>query len=173
MKKKNVIGLAVAGCIACVLILIAWPRRAAPVANPGDADKDLPARVAACPRPALANLPQLAAGAAQNEVTNTPDAEPDAEPERLDEAALEPLRRAFVAPRFSEDPALPRERQTLLSNRLIVSPEKRSIPDAASGRQSPTPRGTTPFIVQFNTPVSDASQPPDRCRGPRARLLPK
>ena len=55
------------------------------------------------------------------------------------------------------NPTLPRER-TLLSNRLVVSPEKRSIPDAASGRQSPTPRGTTPFLVQFNTPVSDVTR---------------
>ncbi|MDD4442341.1 MAG: S8 family serine peptidase [Kiritimatiellae bacterium] len=158
MKKKNVVGLVVAGCVACALIFIAWPRRAAPAANPGDAANDLPARVAACPRAALANLPQLAAGAAQAVAATNSPAAPDAAPARLDEATLDPLRRAFVAPRFTEDPALPRERQTLLSNRLIVSPEKRSIPDAASGRQSPTPRGTTPFIVQFNTPVSDAAR---------------
>ncbi|HRR34078.1 MAG TPA: S8 family serine peptidase [Kiritimatiellia bacterium] len=157
MNQRTVVGLALAGCVACALLDLVWPRRHAPAVPAGDVAQDLPARVAACPRPSLASLPQLAAGAAQHAATNPPAA-PGAAPARLDEATLEPLRRAFVPPRFSEDPALPRERQTLLSNRLIVSPEQRSLPDAPSGRQSPTPRGTTPFIVLFNTPVSDAAR---------------
>ena len=76
----------------------------------------------------------------------------------LTEATLAPLRRAFTPPRFAESTDLPPGRQTLLSNRLLVSPEERSIPKAASAKQSPSPRGTTPFIVLFNTPVNDASR---------------
>jgi len=116
----------------------------------GDAGRHLSSRVAALPKPALTNLPKLAAAA--------PAVKPAPSTACLSEEALEPLRRAFVPLRFTEDPAIPRERQTLLSNRMIVSPERRTIPKAASGKQSPTPRGTTPFIVQFNKPVSEASR---------------
>jgi len=76
----------------------------------------------------------------------------------LAEITLEPLRRVFVPPRFTADTHLPRERQTLLSNRMLVSPEERFIPFAPSGKQSPTQRGTTPFIVQFAGPVNDAAR---------------
>ena len=76
----------------------------------------------------------------------------------LTEATLAPLRGAFTPPRFTERTDLPPGRQTLLSNRLLISPEARSIPKSASGKQSPTPRKTTPFIVLFNTPVTDASR---------------
>lgn len=161
MKKKTFVGLLVTGCIAAVLIFVAWPRRTVPDATSDNADKSLPSRLAACPHPTPAtdpSQPVTVEEAQQGNVTNAPADAPAAASARLDEATLEPLRRAFVAPRFSEDPTLPRERQTLLSNRLVVSPEKRSIPDAASGRQSPTPRGTTPFLVQFNTPVSDVTR---------------
>jgi subtilisin family serine protease len=156
MKRKAFVGLLVTGCLIAALIFVAWPRRTAPDAGPS-ADKNLSSRLATRPHPTPADLPQPATEAAQQgSATNTPVDAPAAASAHLDEATLEPLRRAFVAPRFSEDPALPRERQTLLSNRLVVSPEKRLIPEAASGRQNPTPRGTTPFLVQFNTPVSDA-----------------
>ena len=160
MKKKTFVGLLVTGCIAAVLIFVAWPRRTVPDATSDNADKSLSSRLAARSRPTSADSsqPVTVEEAQQGSVTNTPTDAPTATSAYLDEATLEPLRRAFVAPRFSEDPALPRERQTLLSNRLVVSPEKRSVPDAASGRQSPTPRGTTPFLVQFNTPVSDAAR---------------
>ena len=66
----------------------------------------------------------------------------------LAEATLAPLRQAFAPLRFAPDTRLPRERQILLSNRLIVVPEKRQIPAAASGAQSATRRNgmTTPRL---------------------------
>lgn len=129
-------------------------RRTAPAAPHPDAPaRTAAAPAAALPRPAMRRLPQLAAPAAGTATTHTAAAAAC-----LTEAELEPLRRAFKPPRFGADPSLPRERQTLLSNRLLVSPAERAVPRAASGAQSPTPRSTTPFLVLFNTPVTEASR---------------
>ena len=156
MKIKNLL-FACAGLLL-LAVLGFFLKRTADSRNSlrarGDAGLGLQARVAALPRPALTNLPRLAAAASA-----VPAAAPTrSTPACLNEETLEPLRRAFVPPRFTEDPGVPRERQTLLSNRLLISPEKRTLPQAASGRQAPTPRNTTPFIVQFNTPVTDVSR---------------
>ncbi len=117
----------------------------------GDAAVRLAERMAALPAPGMTNLPKLAS------VPGTPavvSATASFAGKVLDEAVLDHLRREFVPPRFTTDPALPREWQTLLSNRLLVSPAARVLPSRVSGRQSPTARNTTPFIVQFNRPVS-------------------
>jgi subtilisin family serine protease len=74
----------------------------------------------------------------------------------LSEDLLAPLRRAFTPPRFTEQLDLSPTRQTFLANRLLITPEARRIPPAASGQQAASPRNTTPFVVQFNTPVSEA-----------------
>ncbi len=123
-----------------------------------EANARLLANVQTQPRPALSGRPSL--GSATSAVS-TVSAAPQinaAAADCLGEATLAPLRRAFTPPRFTERTDLPPGRQTLLSNRLLVSPESQSIPKAASGKQSPSPRNTTPFIVQFNTPVNDASR---------------
>ncbi len=159
--KKYLVPLAFAGLILLSVVIGFWrarnTRHPNAVEQRGDVGlaQSLHARAAAQPKPSLAGLPKLtsATGATSAAaVTNT------AAPALLSEGTLEPLRRAFTPPRFTEDPSLPRERQALLSNRLIISPETRSFPKAPSGAQSPTSRKTTPFIVQFNTPVSDASR---------------
>ena len=156
MNKKTLLFIAPL-CLA-VLTLVVWktfPRSASPAgAASGDVGKDLQARVAALPKPALTNLPRLAPAATRVGAS----ASPAAKPAPLSEEMLAPLRRTFVPVRFTEDPRFPRGRQTLLSNRLLVSPEKRTFPQTASGVQSPTARNTTPFIVQFNTAVTDASR---------------
>ena len=156
MNKKTLLFLA-PFCLAGLTFFI-WKTLPRPASSAGtasgDIGKDLPARVAALPKPALTNLPQLTPAVTSTGATSVPATKPAP----LSEEVLAPLRRAFVPPRFTEDRRLPRERQTLLSNRLLVSPEKRDIPKAASGQQLPTPRNTTPFIVQFNTPVSDAAR---------------
>ncbi len=156
MNKKALLFI-VPVCLA-VLTVVVWKtflRSASPAgAASGDVGKDLQARVAALPKPALTNLPRLAPAATRVGAS----ASPAAKPAPLSEEMLAPLRRAFVPVRFTEDPKFPRGRQTLLSNRLLVSPEKRTFPQTASGVQSPTARNTTPFIVQFNTAVTDASR---------------
>ena len=151
-KKMKQVGASVCLAIFAAFAIFFSLRKEAPVSKAGDVGKDLPARVAAHPKPSLAHVPQVAEPVAADEAAASPT---NAAPARVPEAALEELRRAFTPPRFPEDPAIPRERQTLLSNRLLVSPEARSIPQAASGRQTPTPRGTTPFVVQLNVPVAD------------------
>ncbi|MFZ4396150.1 MAG: S8 family serine peptidase [Kiritimatiellia bacterium] len=76
----------------------------------------------------------------------------------LSEELLAPLRREFTPPRFAERHDVPPERQTFLANRLLISVETRSIPTAASGQQSASPRNTTPFVIQLNTPVGEDSR---------------
>jgi hypothetical protein len=162
MTKKAHFAVAATGFALLALFLMNKKTAPAPDLTPGDARKALPARMANPPKPALANLPSL--NGSEEQGTKNAEQETNAPPATantaglLSEETLEPLRRAFAPPRFTENPAVPHMRQTLLSNRLIVSPEARSIPQAASGQQSPTPRGTTPFIVQFNIPVSDAAR---------------
>jgi len=156
MKTKALLSGGV-GLLLLALVGLYLKNRSRPLDTPtprGDMGAGLPSRFAALQKPALSALPQLTG------VTSAPPpaAVAPVPPPCLSEETLEPLRRAFVPPRFTEDPAVPRNRQTLLSNRRLVSPEKRDIPKAASGKQSPSPRNTTPFIVQFNTPVSDASR---------------
>ncbi len=158
MKNKT---LLFAGACFLVLVLFGFlfTRKAdnPPIPRPrGDIGVDLQARVAAGPKPTLTHVPQLTP--ATSAAPAAAAAQPKPSSPTLTENDLEPLRRTFVPPHFTEDPTFPRERQTLLSNRLLISPEKRSIPKAASGKQSTTPRGTTPFIVQFNTAVTDASR---------------
>ncbi len=126
----------------------------------GEADARLLASVQTQPKPTLPRLPSLggvpsaapAAAAAATQKKSTPAAV------LLTEETLAPLRRAFTPPRFTERTDLPSGRQTLISNRLLISPEMRTLPNAVSGKQAPSPRDTTPFIVQFNTPVNDASR---------------
>jgi hypothetical protein len=72
----------------------------------------------------------------------------------LTEAELSPVRAAFASRRVIEAPDVPRERQILLCRRLVIAPEERSIPAAASGAQSASVRGTTPFLLQFSVPLS-------------------
>lgn len=115
---------------------------------------DLEERVTSQLPPVLKNLSNLPA----KSVTATNRPASGIQSRCLSEEVLLPLRRAFAPPRFTTDPNIPRDRQTLLSNRLLISPEKRSIPKAASGQQTPTARMTTPFIVQFNIPVSETAR---------------
>jgi subtilisin family serine protease len=129
----------------------------APEKPRGDMAQRLTERVATMPPPTMTNLPKLAGATVTTSIVpasaaSTPGAT------ILDEETLAPLRSRFTPPRFTTDPAVPRERQTLLSNRCFASGAGRSLPDKASGRQSPTARGTTPFIVQFNVPVSAATR---------------
>jgi hypothetical protein len=164
--NKKALQLGTVACLAAFAAFLFLRKESRTSGGPeaGDVGKDLPARAAVRPKPSLAHLPHLGGtatppsavqGPAQAGVPPAPARATDA---RIPEETLDTLRRAFTPPRFPEDPSVPRERQTLLSNRRLVSPETRSIPKAASGQQSPTPRGTTPFIVQLNTPVSDAAR---------------
>ena len=119
----------------------------------GDNGTLLQSRVHSQPRPSMSRQPALThAPAATSSNTLVKAAA------LLSEETLAPLRRDFVPLRFTEDPHLPRECQILLSNRLIVSPEKRDLPTAVSGVQSSTRRGTTPFIVQFSGGVDDSAR---------------
>ncbi len=128
------------------------PRRPAsePVRSPS------PEQVLSQPQPQMPHAPALAGSRPAPAAAPAPSA-PAGAP-LLSEEQLAPLRRSFVPPRFAAEPSLPRERQTLLSNRLLVTPAERILPHSASGRQTPSARNTTPFVVQFNTPVSDASR---------------
>ena len=125
------------------------------------AGQDLSALVATRPKPTLAHLPQtkvIAADAEDEAASAIPAASTNttnAASARIPEEELEALRLAFSPKRFPENASIPRERQVLLANRLLVNPEARSIPQTAAGQQMPTSRGTTPFIVQLNVPVSD------------------
>ena len=150
MNKKT-IQLSLVICLAAFAVFF-FLKKETQVAESGDVGKDLPARMAARPKPSLVHAPQMAAEPAADEVAASPT---NAASVRIPKEKLDELRRAFMPPRFPENPDIPRERQTLLSNRLLISPEARSVPQAASGQQTPTARGTTPFIVQFNVPVSD------------------
>ena len=153
MKNKTLLLLGAALLVTAFLGFRLTRGSRTPAGARADAARDLQARVAALPKPALTNLPRTPAAAPRAAAA---PASPAAA--RLSEGQLAPLRRAFVPPRFAADPAQPRERQTLLSNRLFVSPPARSLPSAASGRQTATARRTTPFIVQFSDSVSDASR---------------
>ena len=155
MKARLIIFGVTVVLLLCLAFLYRQRRRARPEAyvRRGDASARLAERVAAMPTPAMTNLPRLAGAP----VTAAAPAAAAAGT-LLEEEVLAPLRRGFTPPRFTTDPAVPRERQTLLSNRRFESAEWRHVPDKASGRQSPTVRGTTPFIVQFNVPVSAAAR---------------
>ena len=156
MNKRN---LLIAGALLA-LGLILWranwlKQRSSPTPPHGDNGALLQERLRSQPHPSLGHLPKLSQAPATAAPTSNAPAKAAA---RLSEETLAPLRRAFSPPRFTEDPRLPRGRQLLLSNRLVVSPEKRSLPAAASGMQSATLRGTTPFIVQFTQSVDDSSR---------------
>ena len=158
--KTRLILFACAVILLMSLAVLYRQRRGAPPtpAQPrGDIARRLAERVATLPPPALTNLPILASAAVTTSSMPTAAAS-SAAAAVLDEAVLAPLRRGFTPPRFPPEPDVPRVRQTLLSNRLLVTAAARSLPDKASGRQSPTARGTTPFIVQFNVPVSAATR---------------
>lgn len=154
MKNKRVL-LVSTLCLAA-LVFLCWKAGRSRVdkhagqPERGDRHADLASRVHTLPKPALAHQPQLAATRPQ--AAAVPPASSAAQV--LTEAQLEPLRRAFTPPRIAPRTDVPAGRQIILSNRLIVSPLVRSFP-AASGAQSLTRRGTTPFIVQFNAPVND------------------
>ena len=159
MQRKK--GLIACGLVGSALFLGVFilrgfhSRRTTPDAPP----RTDAAPAAALPRPAMHRLPQLTTSPAATSATHTTTATTTVGVAAcLTEAEIEPLRRAFKPPRFDADPSLPRERQTLLSNRLLISPVERVLPRAASGAQSPTPRDTTPFLVLFNTPVTEASR---------------
>ena len=135
----------------------AYNRRAA--ATRDEANARLLTSVQTQPKPALPHLPSLGSVTSAAPVASAAPAQKNAPAAvLLTEETLAPLRRAFTPSRFTERTDLPPGRQTLLTNRLLVSPEARALPSAVSGKQSPSPRNTTPFIVQFNTPVNDASR---------------
>ena len=155
MKNKPLF-VALGGLLLLAAIFFFFKQRPEPpppTGSRGDLGRPLASRVAQQPKPSLSNFPALPAAAAPAATAHQAKAATT-----LSEAQLEPLRRTFAPMRFTEDPAVPRERQTLLSNRLLVAPEQRTLPAGVSGKQSPTPRKTTPFIVQFNAPVSDDSR---------------
>jgi subtilisin family serine protease len=159
MKRKPLLF----GCVCLALLVLGvWAvlrqdkRRAAADAR-REANERLLSSVRTQPRPSLTNLPALGKAAAAAPAGARVPA-PVPVPGCLTEATLAPLRAAFAPPRFTERADFPAARQTLLSNRMLLSPETRALPQAASGKQSPSPRNTTPFIVLFNTPVSDASR---------------
>lgn len=157
MKRRRVTLLLAGVCLAGLFAYL-WQAGRAPTARPaarraGDKGLDLAARVAARPKPALSRLPQLPAGPA---AATAPAA---AAPARvLTESELAPLRRDFAPPHIAARADLPQERQVLLANRLLVAPEGRTLPNGPSGVQTPTQRATTPYIVQFEGPVTDASR---------------
>jgi subtilisin family serine protease len=127
-------------------------------------------QIAQQPKPKLAHIPQLAS-------SNTPVAialhpAPASSATRtgtLSDATLQDLRKTFILPRFPEDPQIPKNRQVLLANRLLITPTSRFFPEAASGRQKPTSRNTTPFMVVFAAPLSDASRDLLKKAGARVR----
>jgi len=159
MQKKH-LSLLGAGLVLAAL-LIWFVSRSSPDNKPrGDLHADLQERVATQPKPSLSRLPSLPGAPSPAVQQATPAAASPAPATAgktspaLSEDQLAELRRAFEPPRFATDPAHPRHRQIILSNRLILCPETRTLPESASGRQTPTSRGTTPFVVQFDTPVS-------------------
>lgn len=105
------------------------------------------------PKPTLRNLPHLTPSLSNQAVLATTN--PPTQQVILAEKVLAPLRRAFVSPRYPSDPNLPRERQVLLSNRLLVVSDSHQIAESPSGKQSPTVRNTTPFLVLFKDPIND------------------
>jgi subtilisin family serine protease len=144
-----------------LIILCAYFAGTPNAKDPQQVDKGvvLSERIAQQPKPKLAHIPPLAS-------SNTPPAiathrappSTGNNKEPLSDATLQDLRRAFILPRFPEDPQIPRNRQVLLANRLLITPTSRFFPEAASGRQNPTSRNTTPFMVVFAAPLSDASR---------------
>ncbi len=158
MKIKRLFLLACAGCAAVCLLIITSrrPTRPQPDGEHGDRRLNLQARVASMPKPALARLPKLAAARQATQPAATPAAA--ARNRILTEAELEPLRRGFSSPIIAPRADLPLDRQVLLANRLLVAAEDRILPTAPSGTQTPSRRGTTPFVVQFEGPVTDASR---------------
>ncbi|MEI7899251.1 MAG: S8 family serine peptidase [bacterium] len=160
MKTKPVLfacaGLTLLG-LGVWLALHAHKSRAAAATARREVNTRLLASVQTLPKPTLTNLPSV--GNITSTVATAAAARKNPPPPALlTEKTLAPLRSAFSPPRFAERTDLPPGRQTLLSNRLLVSPEARSFPQTPSGNQSPTPRQTTPFLVLFNTPVNDASR---------------
>ncbi len=154
--RKPLLLLAVGACLTALSIWV-WrsgtrPRPEGAGRPAGDVGRALASRVAVRPRPTFARLPQLAAPAA---ATPAPAASAAG---ALDEERLEPLRRSFVPPRRTPRADLPESRQVLLANRLVAIPEEPFFPEGPSGMQTPTPRGTTPYIVSFREPVTDASR---------------
>jgi hypothetical protein len=133
----------------------AHPKSAVPPR--GDIGTALSQRVATQPKPALAHLQQIVAPTNVFGQTSQAVATPPL-PASLSEAQLKPLRRAFVPPKIVARDDLPAGRQLLLVHRLIVASAQRSVPSAASGQQSATRRGTTPFVVQFDGPVTEAAR---------------
>ena len=157
IMKKNI--LFPAACLGILLTaLLVWqmgwlrPIDHASRVKTGDVGSALPARVASQPHPSLAHVPTLASATS---IPPSAAAHVLKQPKLLTEATLAPLRRAFVPLRFTQDARFPRGRQILLSNRLIVAPEKRQIPTAVSGTQSATRRNTTPFLIQLSQSVNE------------------
>jgi subtilisin family serine protease len=116
-------------------------------------------QIAHQPKPKLTHIPQLASSNTPSAITLHPAPTSSGTSKRLlPDATLQRLRKAFVLPRFREDPGIPRPRHVLLANRLLITPNKRFFPEVASGRQKPTSRNTTPFMVVFASPLSDTSR---------------
>lgn len=163
-QKSHYILATVIVCVLLLWLLIGTLAPPPPTAAPDL--HDLPQQVTSLPPPPLTpraptNLALPTASVAPVAPTTNALATPPPPPaaaDHLTETTLAPLRHAFTPPRYPEDPTLPRERQTLLSNRRLLAPLERTTPTSPSGQQHPTRRNTTPFIVQLNVPVTEASR---------------
>jgi subtilisin family serine protease len=124
-----------------------------------DKGVSLTEQIAHQPKPKLAHIPQLASSNTPPDIAlHSSPTSSGTSKELLSDATLQGLRKTFILPRFPEDPGIPRPRQVLLANRLLITPKTRFFPEAASGRQKPTSRNTTPFMVVFGSPLSDTSR---------------
>jgi len=74
----------------------------------------------------------------------------------LTDETLATLRKTKMLPNDPEREDLPRERQVLLASRRVVVPETAAFPTAPTGLQTPTARGTTPYLVAFASPPDNA-----------------
>lgn len=116
-------------------------------------------RIAHQPKPKLAHISQLVSSNTSPAVATRRAPPSNGSTKRLlSDTTLQGLRKAFILPRFPEDSGIPRPRQVLLANRLLITPKNRFFPEAASGRQKTTSRNTTPFMVVFASPLSDSSR---------------
>ena len=161
--KKCLLYLSGGGIVGLVILLIvytflSWSPQSKSSLHV-DKNVALLERITHQPKPKLAHIPQLvSSNTSPAIVTHRVPSSNGNSKGLLSGAILQGLRRAFILPRFPEDSGIPRPRQVLLANRLLITPKNRFFPEAASGRQKPTSRNTTPFMVVFASPLSDSSR---------------